>query len=279
MSSISLTGRNMQERNVIKVEHILEQGSGAWNEDYLIIDHNIFGVFDGATSLTAACFEEGKSGGGMASAIAGQAFLRNHHPLVRLGAEANESIRTHMARCQVDLSQRCGLWSTSAAVVRLRDDAIEWFQTGDSQVVFIDRDGGYKVAARREDHDFATLSLIREKGRHHPEVRRLVETVRQDMNRSYGVLNGEREAESFFRTGSEDVCNIKTVLLFTDGLDVPCPFPQKYKDFSCLVHMSRELGLEGLRDHVREQEAADPDMALYPRFKKHDDIAAIAIHF
>jgi serine/threonine protein phosphatase PrpC len=269
----------MQERNVIKIEHVLEQGSGTRNEDYLIMDHNIFGVFDGATSLTGACFEEGKSGGCMASSIAGQVFLRNHHPLARLGTEANDSIRTQMELCQVDLSQRCGLWSTSAAVVRLKDDAIEWFQTGDSQVVFIDIDGGFKVAARREDHDFPTLSKIREKGRHHPEVRRLVETVRQDMNRGYGVLNGEREAVGFFRTGSEDVRNIKTVLLFTDGLDVPCPVPQKYKDFSCLVRMSRELGLEGLRDHVREQESADPYMELYPRFKKHDDIAAIAIHF
>lgn len=269
----------MQEINVIKIEHILEQGSGARNEDYLIMDHNIFGVFDGATSLTGACYEGGQSGGGMASSIAGQVFLRNHHPLARLGTEANDSIRTHMEQFRMDLSQRCDLWSTSAAVVRLRDDSIEWFQTGDSQVVFIDRDGGYKVAARREDHDFPTLSKIREKGRHHPEVLRLVESIRQDMNRSYGVLNGEKEAVGFFRTGSEDVCNIKSVLIFTDGLDVPCPVPQKYKDFSCLVRMSRELGLEGLRDHVREQEAADPDMTLYPRFKKHDDIAAIAIHF
>ena len=77
----------------MKVEQILEQGSGAQNEDYLIMDHNIFGVFDGATSLTDACFEEGKSGGCMASSIAGQVFLHNHHPLVRLGAEANDSIR------------------------------------------------------------------------------------------------------------------------------------------------------------------------------------------
>jgi serine/threonine protein phosphatase PrpC len=263
----------------MKVEQILEQGSGAQNEDYLIMDHNIFGVFDGATSLTDACFEEGKSGGCMASSIAGQVFLRNHHPLVRLGAEANYSIRAGMERSQIDLSRRCGLWSTSAAVVRLRDGEIEWFQTGDSQVVFVGKDGGYKVAARREDHDYPTLSMIRERGRFHPAVQRMVETIRQGMNRDYGVLNGEWEAERFFRAGTVPACDIKTVLLFTDGLDVPCPAPKKYKDFSCLVDMACKRGLEGLRDHVRSQEAADPDMKLYPRFKKHDDIAAIAIHF
>lgn len=263
----------------MKVEQILEQGSGAQNEDYLISDNHVFGVFDGATSLDGAFFDGGRSGGALASSIAGQTFLDCRQSLAGLGAQANDSIRTQMELCGVDFSRRCGLWSTSAAVVRLRDGALEWFQTGDSQVVFIGRDGGYRVAARREDHDFQTLSLIREKGRHHPEVRKLVKTVRQDMNRSYGVLNGEREAEGFFRTGVEEVCNIKTVLLFTDGLDVPCPVPQKYKDFSCLIRMSRELGLEGLRDHVRGHEASDPDMKAFPRFKKHDDIAAIAIHF
>ena len=269
----------MQERNVIKIEHILEQGSGTRNEDYLIMDHNIFGVFDGATSLTDACYEGGQSGGAMASSIAGQVFLRNGHTLDRLGAEANDSIRTQMEQHQIDLSQRCGLWSTSAAVVRLRDGGIEWFQTGDSQVVFVDRDGGFRLAARREDHDYPTLNMIRERGRFHPEVQKLVETVRQGMNRSYGVLNGEPEAEDFFQTGVEPCRNIKTVLLFTDGLDVPCPAPKKYKDFSCLVDMACELGLDGLRNHIRSQEATDPDMQRYPRFKKHDDIAAIAIHF
>lgn len=263
----------------MKVEHILEQGSGTQNEDYLIADHHVFGVFDGATSLHGACYDQGKSGGAMASALAGQTFLGDSRALANLGVMANTAIRTGMEHCGVDLSRRCGLWSTSAAVVRLNGDAIEWFQTGDSQVVFIGRDGDYKVAARRLDHDFPTLSLIREKGRHHPDVQKLVETIREDMNRSYGVLNGEHEAVGFFRTGVENVRNIKAVLLFTDGLDIPCPLPRKYKDFSCLVRMSRELGLEGLRDHIREQEASDPDMRAFPRFKQHDDIAAIALHF
>jgi hypothetical protein len=69
------------------------------------------------------------------------------------------------------------------------------------------------------------------------------------------------------------------VLLFTYGLDVPCETPQRRKDFSSLVEMHRELGLAGLCDHVRSLEAADPHIERYPRFKRHDDIAAIAIHF
>ena len=262
----------------MNIEFILEQGSGTQNEDYLIADHDIFGVFDGATSLSCVCLDSDKSGGAVASAIAGQTFLGNNQALVSLGTMANSAIRLEMEQCGVDFSRRCGLWSTSAAVVRLKGDAIEWFQTGDSQVVFIGRDGGYKVAAQRLDHDFPSLSLIKEKGRYHPDVHKLVKRIREDMNRSYGVLNGEHEAVEFFRIGVEKVHNIKTVLLFTDGLDIPCPVPQRYKDFSCLVRMSQELGLQGLRDYVRDQEKSDLDMRTFPRFKQHDDIAAIALH-
>ena len=260
------------------IEHVLHQGSGERNEDCLIIDRTIFGVFDGATSLDGACYAGGLSGGAMASAIAGQAFLRNEGPLEGLAARANDSIRERMERCGVDVSRRCGLWSTSAAVVRLTDGGIEWFRTGDAQVVFVGADGGFRVAAGREDHDYPTLSMIRERGRRHPDVQGLIETVRLGMNRDYGVLNGEREAEEFFLAGLEPAGNVSAVLLFTDGLDIPSETPQRRKDFSDLVEKHRELGLPGLCDHVRRLEAADPDIERYPRFKRHDDIAAIAIH-
>ena len=161
---------------MMKIEHILEQGSGAGNEDYLIMDRGLFGVFDGSTSLDGARYENGQSGGALASSIAGQVFLRNNASLFSLGVEANSAIRTRMQSCRVDLSCRRSLWSTSAAVVRLRDNAVEWFQTGDSQVVFIDKDGGFRVAAKRKDHDYPTLSAIKEQGRDHVRVRTLIET-------------------------------------------------------------------------------------------------------
>jgi hypothetical protein len=261
------------------IEHILQQGSGERNEDYLIMDRGIYGVFDGATSLDGTCFEGGASGGALASSIAGETFLRNHHALVRLGADANESIRERMERCRVDVSRRCGLWSTSAAVVRLTDEGIEWFRTGDAQIVFVGRDGGFTVAGGRDDHDYPTLCMIRDRGRHHPAVHGLIETVRQGMNREYGVLNGEREAEDFFLSGLQPARDVGSVLLFTDGLDIPCETPRRRKDFSDLVDLACTLGLHGLRDHVRGLEAADPDIERYPRFKRHDDMAAIAIHF
>ena len=269
----------MQEYGVKRIEHILEQGSGARNEDCLIMDGAVFGVFDGATSLGGAPLPDGASGGALASAIAGRTFLRNGHPLHSLGIQANEAIRTGMESRGVDITQRLGLWSSSAAVVRLREGVMEWFVTGDCQVVFVDRDGRYRVAAEREDHDYPTLCMIRERGRFHPEVTAMIEAVREGMNRDYGVLNGERAAADFFRTGMEPLDNVKSVLVFTDGLSIPCTSPGRYRDYSCLMDMAGSCSLRGLRNHVRVREASDPDIERYPRFKKHDDIAAIALHF
>ena len=270
--------RNLEYMNM-HVEQVFEQGSGAFNEDCLIAERDLFGVFDGATSLDQAVYDGGKSGGAMASTLAGEAFRMNRDLLINSGLRANDSIRKQMDLYGVDVSKRCSLWSSSAAVVRVTTTRVEWFQTGDSQIIFIGRDGGYKVAARRQDHDYLTLSMIREKGRSHPDVGQLTRSIREDMNRSYGVLNGEPEAQKFFCTGTEEITHIKTILLFTDGLDIPCSVPQQYKDFSCLVRLSCSRGLSGLRDYVRSQEALDPDMKIFPRFKKHDDIAAIALHF
>lgn len=73
----------------MRIEYILEQGSGAQNEDYLIMDGDIHGVFDGATSLDGAVFEHGRTGGLLAASIAGEAFRGNHEPLLWLDAWAN----------------------------------------------------------------------------------------------------------------------------------------------------------------------------------------------
>lgn len=263
----------------MNIEHILEQGSGQRNEDCLVLDRDTYGVFDGATSLDGGCFEGGASGGSMASSIAGQVFACSDRPLVRLAAEANDAIADAMTRCRIDVSRRCGLWSTSAAVVRLTDEGIEWFRTGDAQIVFVDDSGGFTVADGRDDHDYPTLRMIKEKGRFHPDVQDLIRTVRLGMNRDYGVLNGEREAEDFFLSGVQPARGVRTVLLFTDGLDIPDETPQRRKDYSHLVDLARARGLHGLRDHVRGLQSADPDMVRFPRFKRHDDMAAIALHF
>ena len=103
----------------IATEHILEKGSGKYNEDSLVMGENLFGVFDGASSLNRDLFDGGKTGGMIAARTAGHEFSKNHFPLDQLGILANQAIRTKMIHENLDMKHRHNLWSTSAAVIRI----------------------------------------------------------------------------------------------------------------------------------------------------------------
>jgi len=263
----------------MEIEHILEKGSGRLNEDALIIENNIYGVFDGASSLDTAFFEGHKTGGLMASSTAGNVFSKNHFPLLQLGCQANHAILSKMMTHKVDLSRRQGLWSTSAAVVRLHKDKIEWLQTGDSYIIVLYKNGSHKILVEREDHDYETLLMLKKNNfQKTPAFQNQIKKIRLDMNKTYGVFNGEKDAIAFVNSGFLDLADVKTILLFTDGLQVPSPNPEKRRNYQEFIDLYQSLGLYGLKNHIRGIEVLDPDIKNYPRFKCHDDIAAIAIH-
>ena len=263
-------------------EHILEKGSGRINEDALVMDENLFGVFDGATSLDRALFEGRKTGGMIASSTACSVFAKNGFPLATLARHANREIRERMLSHGVDASARERLWSTSAAVVRIEDQALEWVQAGDSFIVLIYGDQSHKVLVEQPDHDYETLSIWKRMALTSQvtigeALAEQIKKTRKGMNRSYGVLNGEHQAEGFIRAGVESLDQVTDILLFTDGLQLPSPTPEPRKAFDDLVRHYLSLGLHGLRDRIRQVEKTDPLCRQYPRFKCHDDIAAISI--
>ncbi|MFO8085968.1 MAG: protein phosphatase 2C domain-containing protein [Desulfobacterales bacterium] len=266
----------------MKIEHVLEKGSGSVNEDTLVIEKNLFGVFDGATSIDQAILGNSKTGGMIASSAACSVFSKNHYPLLDLARTANREIFNKMIIHGVDFTARERLWSTSAAVVRINEGGIEWVQAGDSYIIVIYKDNTYKVFTEKDDHDYETLTQWKLMAKYCSESIRealsdQIKKVRLEMNRSYGVLNGEKEAEQFFRSGVEPLDNIKKILLFTDGLHIPEKIPEKRKNFDRFVENYLSLGLMKLKDLVRKVENEDPDCKTYPRFKRHDDIAAISI--
>ncbi|MFH2045505.1 MAG: protein phosphatase 2C domain-containing protein [Pseudomonadota bacterium] len=266
----------------MKKEYILSKGSGTINEDTLVMETDLYGVFDGATSLDKAIFSGRRTGGIIASSTASSVFSKNHCPLLDLAKEANNSILYEMKSHGVNLLARENLWSTSAAVVRIKDKRMEWIQTGDSFIILIYTDNSYKVLTKREDHDFETLSIWKKISENsllliHETLKDQIQKTRCSMNRSYGVLNGEKEAEVFLKSGIESLKNVKEILIFTDGLDIPAQTPVKEKNFDILVERFLCLGLKGLKEHIREIEKKDPRCIKYPRFKCHDDIAAICI--
>lgn len=270
-------------------QYILEKGTATFNEDSLVIQDNIFGVFDGATSLTAETFHQGKTGGMIASQTAGSVFSRNHYPLRKLAREANREIMDQMVRNGVNISRKENLWSTCAAVVRIKNQTLEWVQTGDAVIILVYKDGSHKVLAAGVDHDYETLTLWKELVQEravNPELglsvlknalRPQIKKVRLGMNLTYGVLNGETQAERFLNQGLESLNSVRDILLFTDGLSIPKETPEKHKDYTPLVDAYRALGLNGLKHDIRCKEEQDPLCLAFPRFKCHDDIAAIAI--
>ncbi len=265
-----------------EVRSLLEKGSGEFNEDVLLEDGNLLGVFDGATSLDKRRFQEGLTGGLLAARTAAQSFQDSRCSLDQLAKEANQNIQNEQLNESIGLDERHKLWSTSFAVVHLSGNRLEYCQTGDALILLVLKDGSYKVLTPDIDIDRDTLQLWKEMqgapdALIHEVLAEQIQKVRLEMNISYGVLNGEPEALDFIRHGYEDLTNVSDILLFTDGLQLPRENPLEEQDWQSFVKLYRRGGLQAVRDHVRHLQQQDPACRKYPRFKLHDDIAALAI--
>lgn len=265
-----------------KVRTLLEKGSGEFNEDVLLEEGDLLGVFDGATSLDKRRFQGGLPGGLLAARTAAQSFQEYRSPLDQLAKEANQNIQNAQLNTSIGLDERHKLWSTSLAVVHLDGNRLEYCQTGDALILFIFQDGRYKVLTPDIDIDQETLHLWKQTpvapGALIQEVlAEQIHKVRLEMNIRYGVLNGEPKALEFIRHGYEDLTDISDILLFTDGLQLPRENPLEEQDWQSFVELYRQGGLQVVRDHVRHLQQQDPACRKYPRFKIHDDIAAVAI--
>ncbi|MBU0943501.1 MAG: protein phosphatase 2C domain-containing protein [Proteobacteria bacterium] len=275
---------NRQQAAIRAVRTLHEQGSGKTNEDILLQDGNLYGVFDGATSLGDSPHTQSKTGGLLAAETAAGTFARNGNTLSRLGCLANRNIRQLMESSGVDFTQRRNIWSTSAAIVRIDGDEIEWFQVGDSLALLLYEDGSYRQLADPIDHDRDTLCLWKEMGPNstgtiQENLADQILKVREGMNIHYGVMNGEPQAVDFFRHGRAPLTGVTDIILYTDGLFLPQTDPDQPADLETFVNLYRHGGLKQIRNLVRELQKDDPRCLNYPRFKQHDDIAAIALSF
>ncbi len=265
-----------------RVETLLEKGSGALNEDVLLQDGRLFGVFDGATSLDRRRYKNGLTGGLLAARIAAATFRAEKSNLVTLAGKANKGILDSLLAEKVGLDERHRLWSTSLAVIRLERDGFQYCQTGDAVILLLLEDGGYRLVTPEVDIDRHTLQLWKDLPKSegaaiHDVLAEQIRQVRLQMNVTYGVLNGEPEALRFLCHGHEELTGVSDILLFTDGLFLPRENPEDKTDWHLLAELYRRGGLEHLHRYVRRLQRDDPSCRKYPRFKQHDDIAAVAI--
>jgi hypothetical protein len=266
-----------------RVETLNEQGSGPFNEDVVLSCGNLYGVFDGATSLERETFtEHGLSGGLLAASIAARTFEEHSGSLVDRADQANQRIAMAQHACGISGGERHRLWSTSLAVLRLGEESFEYCQTGDATILLLYRNGGHRLVTPEVDIDGDTLTQWLERAEAgatniYQTLGEQIRRVRLEMNVTYGVLNGEGHALDFLQHGRDSLAGVSDILLFTDGLCLPRRSPREASAWGELAAIYRCCGLCGLRDHVRRLQQDDPQCRIFPRFKKHDDIAAVAI--
>lgn len=268
----------------IGVQSIHEQGSGTVNEDVLLISDPVYGVFDGATSLGANRLVNGKTGGYLAARIAAETFQGDTRDLLSAAVKANNRIGKAWREAKYGSGGKETLWSTSLAVIKVRDDVVEYCQSGDSVILFLMRDGGFHCVGAEADIDRETLHMWKNMEWYegltiYGALAEQIRKVRQGMNREYGVLNGEPEAMAFLKSGEMEREHIEEILLFTDGLTIPREDPYEEYDWQGFVDQYKEAELYGMHDHIRKLQESDPNSRLYPRFKQYDDVAAVALSF
>lgn len=261
---------------------LYEKGSSSVNEDLVLTGDTTFAVFDGSTSLVPQLLGKGRTGGRMAAQISRDIFADESLALADAAGIANRRIRRQAVLNGVDYRRKEEMWSTSLAAVRLSAEFIEWCRIGDCQILIVHEDGSCRLIGQTPSHDAPTLARWKVRAKNNPGavmqvMAAEIADVRSRMNIDYGVLNGEAEALGFLQSGRLPLAGIKTILLYSDGLMLPQQDPHAGQDIGLFHALYAEGGLARLREHVRALQLGDIDCRLYPRFKTHDDIAAVAV--
>ncbi|MAF79784.1 hypothetical protein CL629_01765 [bacterium] len=280
--------KNSKER--FSVEQICEQGAGLMNEDVFFAQGNVFGVADGASSSNDWEDPDGKTGGYRASHIVEHVVrtsedLSPREQLLKANKRVDEEMREHD---DIDIQDKCSVWTTTAALVRVEDESFLWAQIGDSRIVLIYKDETFKTLGSDLDWDIEIIALwqklvqkgvFEERARDNSVIDKQVKKVRSRANADYGLLNGDERMEEFLQSGEKPLENVSAILLFTDGLTIPKEDPRLEDDIAGIVRLYNEGGLSGVKDRIRSLEKSDPKFQRFPRLKPSDDIAAVAIKF
>ena len=266
----------------MKIEKIYDKGIGLMNEDQLLIKENLFAVFDGATSLNNFFDSEGKTGGFLASFIAKETFSADNSSLTKLAQLANEKIMQEMINNDVDISKKVNLWSTGFAAIKINSDTLEWAQISDCLILLMNKDNSIKLLVEEYSHDkeimieWKNLGTISREEKWNILFDKIV-NLRKNQNVTYGVLNSEKEYIKFIKTGSVNLKGVRHIVIFTDGLIPPKESPEMPDKFDDFVKYFLDGGITRVKNKIREMENKDSECQKFPRYKKHDDIAAISI--
>lgn len=283
------------------IHHISIQGVGEWNEDAVIWhpDARIFGVVDGATSLIPYRGPQGETGGRLASQLIKRHFEQlpadETRNLETFAKEANLKLGEEMRASGIRTDRKSELWTAAMAAIRIHDHHIEYVQAGDCMVIALYRDGSIRTLTRDQVAHIGEESLaiwrqgieegIHTKAELWERVKPRLLQNKEKMNtlEGYSVFNGLPEAENFLEYGKINRIGLAGLLLVTDGLFYPEPWPlQEDETGNPEEKLLRQVAAEGLESYAKwllALEQDDPECIRYPRFKSSDDKTGIWITF
>lgn len=262
------------------IDTITSKGTGKQNEDAFVCNNPTFAVFDGATSLDAFLDSEGRSGGRIAAELFANAFREHVEDITSQLSSANAELNRCMQELGKDVNNVSQRFRSTAAIVQLQKEYIEWITIGDSGVLCIYKDGKFRIFQDIFPHTPHLLELWIEASKHTETWRETLAAIRPEIqknrnnaNITYGVLDGNPKYEKFVRHGRINREEVSSILLFTDGFAPPSK--QSETNFQPFIDIVKDRGLHAALDYIRDLEHSDPNCITFPRFKPHDDATAI----
>ncbi|AIQ54419.1 protein phosphatase 2C domain-containing protein [Paenibacillus sp. FSL R7-0331] len=278
----------MESLSRCRVEKYTLQGDGEWNEDVLVVNEPaaIYGVVDGATSLSPYRNPEGFTGGYLAARLAADCFGEpGGLSLDNRAVRSNERLRQAMVSEGVDVLDASALWSAAYAVVAVREYSIDYVQSGDCMLLCRYKDGTVRAlthtqVAHIDQKTLDRMAELRESGVEEPaELRRLLMPLLRD-NRSkantlegYGVMNGSADFSLFLEKGTFNRANVESLYLLTDGIYSGA------ESWTSLFTAIDAQGLKGYADELYAAEQEDARLQATLRLKVSDDKTGLVLRF
>lgn len=283
----------------LNIEVLSIKGTSEWNEDALIMheEAGVYGVLDGATSVVPFRGPQGETGGYLASNLVKEILesisVERWQQLTLREAvkEANMAMRNKMIEYGIDPEDKEQVWTTGIAMIRIRQQSIEFIQAGDCMIYALYRDGSIRAMTRDQLAmiDLQTLNRMKkyvDQGvTSNREMRKLIEPViRQNkakMNtlEGYAALSGHPEVANLLEYGVFNRIQLAGILIITDGLFPYSESESTRVDEQLLWAGVLEHGLHGYAQQLIDLEEADPECQRFIRFKTSDDKTAVWIRF
>jgi hypothetical protein len=283
-----IANRNIREMQVCSI-----QGSSQINEDVLVVNHKdqIYGVIDGATSVTPYRNGNGETGGFLAANLLAS-YLRDvpeSRSLSSVILEANEALRRMMIDAGIDVSHKENLWCAVFSLFRIHKTGIEYVQTGDCMLFARYAEGTTRQITHCQVSHLDAISIKkREEARKlglekNEEIFRYVlPTIRNNRMKSntlqgYSVMNGEPELSRFLESGFFNRACLTRLYALTDGLFYPKTDVESETDWNETITRIDSSGLQHYAEDLIKLEESDPSCTRYPRHKISDDKTGVVI--